>query len=82
MGPLVWIIFGLFVGLISQWMVKGNRKLGCLGTIALGIIGSLVGGTIWNLLTGSGLEVESGGLFSSVIGAVIVLVTAKKLSDR
>jgi len=81
MGPLVWIFFGLLVGLISQWLVKGNRKLGCLGTIALGIIGSLVGGTIWNLLTGSGFEVESGGLFSSVIGAVIVLATAKKLSN-
>ena len=81
MGPLVWIFFGLLVGLVSQWLVKGNRRLGCLGTIGLGIAGSLVGGTIWNVLTGSGLEVESGGLFTSIVGAVIVLVAAKKLSD-
>ncbi len=81
MGPFVWIIFGLLVGVVSQWLVKGNRKLGCLGTIGLGIAGSLVGGTIWNVLTGSGLELESGGLFTSVIGAVLVLVLAKRLSN-
>ena len=81
MGPFLWIIFGFFVGMVSQWMVKGNRKLGCIGTIGLGIIGSLVGGTIWNVLTGSGLDVEPAGLFMSIIGAVVVLVAAKKLAD-
>ena len=81
MGPFVWIIFGFIVGVVSQWLVKGNRKLGCLGTIGLGVAGSLVGGTIWNVLTGSGLDVQPGGLFLSVIGAVIVLSAAKKLSD-
>ena len=81
MGPFVWIIFGFVVGLVSQWLVKGNRKLGCLGTIGLGVIGSLVGGTIWNVLTGSGLDVAPGGLFLSVVGAVIVLTAAKKLAD-
>lgn len=81
MGPLLWIIFGLLVGVVSQWLVKGNRKLGCLGTIGLGIAGSLLGGTIWNALTGSGFDVQSGGLFTSVIGAVIVLGAAKRLSD-
>ena len=81
MGPFLRIIFGFFVGMVSQWLVKGNRKLGCLGTIGLGIIGSLVGGTIWNVLTGSGLDVEPAGLFMSIIGAVVVLVAAKKLAD-
>lgn len=81
MGPFIWIIFGFIVGVVSQWLVKGNRKLGCLGTIGLGIAGSLVGGTIWSVLTGSGLDVQPGGLFLSVIGAVIVLSMAKKLSD-
>lgn len=81
MGPFVWIIFGFVVGIVSQWLVKGNRKLGCLGTIVLGVVGSLVGGTIWNVLTGSGLEVAPGGIFMSVVGAVIVLTSAKKLAD-
>ncbi len=81
MGPFLWIIFGFVVGLVSQWMVKGNRRLGCIGTILLGIAGSLVGGTIWNVLTGSGLEPETGGLFLSIVGAVIVLMLARKLND-
>ena len=81
MGPFVWIIFGFVVGVVSQWLVKGNRKLGCLGTIGLGVAGSLVGGTVWNVLTGSGLDVAPGGLFLSVIGAVMVLTMAKKLAS-
>jgi len=78
---LWWIFFGFLVGLLSQWMVKGNRKLGCIGTILLGVAGSLVGGTIWNVLTGSGLDPEPGGLVMSVVGAVLVLLAANKLNS-
>lgn len=81
MGPLTWIIFGLFIGVVSKWFVRGNPRLGCLGTVFLGIFGSLVGGTIWNVLTGSGVEVQPGGVFMSVIGAVIVLSVATRMSS-
>ena len=80
MGLFWWIIFGFVVGVLSKWMVRGNPRLGCLGTILLGVAGSVVGGTLWNVLTGSGLRPEPGGLILSVIGAVIVLLTARKLS--
>lgn len=80
MGLLWWILFGFVVGVLSKWMVRGNPRLGCLGTILLGIAGSVVGGTIWNLLTGSGLKPETGGLVLSVIGAVLVLVAARKIN--
>jgi uncharacterized membrane protein YeaQ/YmgE (transglycosylase-associated protein family) len=82
MGLLWWIVFGFVVGVLSKWMVRGNPRLGCLGTILLGVAGSVVGGTIWNVLTGSGLKPETGGLVLSVIGAVLVLVAARKLSER
>jgi len=81
MGLLWWIFFGLLVGVLSKWMVRGNPRLGCLGTILLGVAGSVVGGTIWNVLTGSGLRPESGGLVLSVIGAVLVLIAARKLNN-
>lgn len=82
MGLLWWIVFGFVVGVLSKWMVRGNPRLGCLGTILLGVAGSVVGGTIWNVLTGSGLKPETGGLVLSVIGAVLVLIAARKLSER
>lgn len=82
MGLLWWIVFGFVVGVLSKWLVRDNPRLGCLGTILLGVAGSVVGGTIWNVLTGSGLKPEPGGLVLSVIGAVIVLVTARRLAER
>ena len=82
MGLLWWIMFGFVVGVLSKWMVRDNPRLGCLGTILLGIAGSVVGGTIWNLLTGSGMQPETGGLVLSVIGAVLVLLVAGRLRNR
>jgi len=81
MGLLWWIVFGLLVGVLSKWLVRGNPRLGCVGTILLGVAGSIVGGTIWNVLTGSGLQPEAGGLVLSVLGAVLVLIAAGKLRD-
>ena len=81
MGLLWWIVFGFVVGVLSKWLVRDNPRLGCLGTIVLGIAGSVVGGTIWNVLTGSGLQPEAGGLVLSVIGAVLVLLGARRLND-
>ena len=77
MGLISWIIGGFLVGLISQALVKGPHNLGCLGTIGLGIIGSIVGGTVWNLVNDRGAELQAGGFFASILGAVLVLVLAR-----
>ncbi len=82
MGVLSWIIVGFLVGIVSQWLVKGPRTLGCTGTVILGIVGSLVGGTIWNALTGSGFELQPGGFLASVFGGVTVLVMARLFNPR
>jgi uncharacterized membrane protein YeaQ/YmgE (transglycosylase-associated protein family) len=77
MGIITWIIFGFFVGILARMLVPGGSGgfVGCLPTIALGVIGSVLGGFIGR---GIGLydtnEIHGGGIFMSILGAVIVLV--------
>lgn len=82
MGVLSWLFGGLIVGWVARFLVRGNRHLGCLGTIGLGILGSLVGGTLGNLITGDGLDVAYAGFLGSVVGAVLVLMLTAKLSSN
>lgn len=77
MGVLSWIVSGLIVGLVAQFFITSPNRLGCIGTVVLGIIGSVVGGTAINVLQGDGLEFAATGFFGSVFGALIVLVLAR-----
>ena len=71
---------GLIVGAIARTLVRGQHRLGCIGTSALGMLGSIVGGTVVNAFAGRGLEVAPSGFFGSLLGAVIVLVLASLMS--
>ena len=46
---IVWIIVGGIAGTIADWLVSGVR-LGCLGTVVVGIIGAFVGGWLLSVL--------------------------------
>lgn len=82
MGLLSWLLGGLIVGWAARFLVPGSSGLGCIGTIGLGVAGSLVGGTLGNLVTGDGLEFAGAGFLGSVVGAVIVLMAAKKFGEK
>ena len=80
MGLFAWLFTGLLAGLIARFLAPSPRGLGCAGTIALGLVGSLVGGTLINLLFSGDLDLRPSGLIGSVLGAVVVLTTARLLS--
>lgn len=83
MGVLTWLFGGLLVGWVARFLVRGNRHLGCLGTIGLGVLGSLVGGTLGNVISGDGFDVAYAGFLGSVVGAVLILmITARMSSSR
>lgn len=71
-GILVWLVFGLFVGLIGRLLVPGRQPLGWLGTIALGIVGSFAGGFLTFLFQG-GEPLQPAKMLMSIVGAVAVL---------
>lgn len=84
-GIFGWIIIGLLAGGLARLLVPGRQSMGCIMTTLLGVIGSFVGGFIASLIFGyAPLQpgVHYGGLFMSVIGAVIVLLVAARMSPR
>lgn len=76
MGLLAWIAVGFISGILARVIVRPRRRLGCSGTILLGVAGSLVGGTLANLLAGDGFDVSGAGIVGSVFGAIVILLVA------
>lgn len=74
LGLLLW---GIAIGWIGQMLLGRARKPGRYDwyqALIAGAVGSLVGGVLGSLLMGEGLELRVGGVVSSIIGAVIVLL--------
>ena len=49
MSILLFLVFGLVVGLIARAIMPGDQRLGWIATTILGVIGSLLGGFVAQL---------------------------------
>jgi uncharacterized membrane protein YeaQ/YmgE (transglycosylase-associated protein family) len=67
MSILLWIVFGLIVGSVANFIDPRESRGGLLGSIILGIVGSVVGGYLGGLLLGTPV---TGFNFTSMIVAV------------
>lgn len=75
---VIWIIVGGIAGTIADWLVSGVR-LGCIGTVIVGIIGAFVGAWLLGLLNisiGSGFVNE---IITAAIGATALLLAVRVL---
>ena len=78
MDILSWVVFGLIVGVIANWINPAPEQGGWLGAMVLGIVGALVGGWLGNLIFGvtvTGFNLSS--FIVAVIGSIIVLWVAR-----
>lgn len=77
---LLWYaVVGLVIGSLGRAVVSGNRSLGLLSTILIGIVGSLLGGIIANDV----LDVGWFGQFlTAVIIAALLVIAAGALRSR
>ena len=83
MGILLFILFGLIVGIIAKWLVPGEGPGGILGDIIVGIIGAFIGGWLFSVLGHA--EFTTGGIgswISAIIGAVILLLILRAIAGR
>lgn len=83
MSILLFIAFGLVVGLIARAIMPGRQYMGIIGTALLGIAGSLVGGFLASLLFGGDvLALHTSGFIGSILGALVVLAIAGAAGGR
>ena len=72
MDILLWIVFGLVVGIVAKFVMPGNDPGGIFVTIGLGIVGAMLGGWIGRVM-GLYRDGEPAGFVMAVVGAVVLL---------
>ena len=81
MDILLWIVFGLVVGLVAKLIMPGQDPGGIILTIVLGIAGALLGGWVGRVM-GLYREGEAAGFIMAVVGAVIVLALYRLIAPN
>lgn len=87
---MIWFILillgiGLVFGALARLVVPGRDPMSLGQTWLLGVVGSLVGGFLGYVLFGADIEdgaVQAGGVISSIVGAVIVVLIYRAMSKR
>lgn len=87
---MIWFILillgvGLIFGAIARLLVPGPDPMSLWQTWLLGVVGSLVGGFIGYALFGADADdgaVQAGGVLSSIIGAVVLVVLTRVIRRR
>ena len=83
MSILLFLVFGLVVGLLARAIMPGRQSMGLLATMVLGVIGSFVGGFLASLVTDSRItDFNTAGIIGSIIGAMVVLLVASRFFTR
>jgi uncharacterized membrane protein YeaQ/YmgE (transglycosylase-associated protein family) len=78
---ILFLLFGLVVGVIARLIVPGREPGGWVMSIVLGIAGSFLGGLLGRTF-GLYREGEPAGFVMSVIGAVIVVGIYSAIAKR
>lgn len=75
-------VLGLVAGAIARLFVRSPARLGCLGTMALGVAGSYLGGTLAALLFDEEFDIRRTRTVLGAIVGTIVLLALWRLIDR
>jgi uncharacterized membrane protein YeaQ/YmgE (transglycosylase-associated protein family) len=83
LGIFGWIIIGLIAGALAGAFVPGRQRMGCIGTMLVGIVGGILGGFLWvNVLGQPEASGWLGALIIATIGAMIVLFVLRAMTGR
>lgn len=82
MSIILWIIFGLVIGVIAKLLMPGRDPGGFFVTILLGIAGSFLGGFIGRALGLYRPGQRTAGWIMSIIGAIIILAIYRLIVRR
>jgi uncharacterized membrane protein YeaQ/YmgE (transglycosylase-associated protein family) len=83
LGIFGWIIVGLLAGALAGVFVPGRERMGCIGTMLIGILGGFLGGFLWvNVLGQDEASGWLGALVIATLGSIIVLAVLRMMSGR
>ena len=84
MGLLSWILFGFVAGALARLLAPGPHRIGCFGTIAVGVVGSLLGGLAGEVLLGDEVNFgwDIGPPALAVAGPTVPLLVLRALNGR
>jgi uncharacterized membrane protein YeaQ/YmgE (transglycosylase-associated protein family) len=83
MGLLLFIVFGLVVGLLARAIMPGAQRMGLLMTMVLGVAGSFIGGFLVSLITDNRvMDFHTAGLIGSIVGAMVLLAAGGAMGRR
>ena len=75
MTILLFIVFGLIVGLLARALMPGRQRMGLMMTALLGVAGSFIGGFLTSLVTDHRVtDLNTAGMLGSVLGALLLLL--------
>ena len=81
MGILMWILFGLVVGVIAKLLMPGRDPGGCIITILLGIAGAFLAGWLGQAVGWYDVG-EGAGFIAAIVGAFIILGIYRLVAGR
>lgn len=81
LGFFGWIITGLIAGALAGFFVPGRERMGCIGTMLVGILGGIIGGFLWvNVLGQDEASGWLGALVIATLGSILVLVVLRSMT--
>jgi uncharacterized membrane protein YeaQ/YmgE (transglycosylase-associated protein family) len=81
MDVLLWIVFGLVVGIVAKLIMPGRDPGGIVLTIIIGIVGALLGGWLGRVL-GFYREGQGAGFIMAVVGAIVLLALYRLIAGN
>ncbi len=84
MGIFGWIFFGLVAGALARALTPGKHRIGCFGTLAVGVIGALIGGLLGEAVFGEEIDFawDLKPFLLAVAGSAVLLLALNALSRR
>jgi uncharacterized membrane protein YeaQ/YmgE (transglycosylase-associated protein family) len=78
---ILFLVFGLVVGVIARLVVPGRKPGGFFASIVIGVLGSFLGGFVGRGLGFYG-QGQTAGFLMSVFGAIVLLVVYHAVSRK
>jgi uncharacterized membrane protein YeaQ/YmgE (transglycosylase-associated protein family) len=86
MNVIIWLVVGGLVGWVASKVMSTDGQQGILMNVVVGIVGALIGGWVLSPIVGASTinqgDFSIGGLFVSLVGAIVLLAIVKLVTQR